>query len=72
MQVSKNVLLKLIQLKTKLTPMVDIYMECLLREVSLARKKLGESGNEFFQMFGETSPNKLLLLPKSLYNNLLE
>ena len=41
------------------------------REVSFAKKKLGESRNLFLQMFGETSPNELLLLPKSLYNNLL-
>ena len=37
------------------------------REGSFAGKKLGESRNEFLQMFGGTLPKKLLLLPKSLY-----
>ena len=28
---------------------------------------MGESGKEFLQMFGETSTNKLLLLPKKVF-----
>ena len=32
---------------------------------------MGELRNEYLQMFGETSPNKLLLLPKKyLYKHL--
>ena len=39
----------------------------LLGKLSFAGKKLGEPRNEFLQMVDETSPNKLLLFPKSLY-----
>ena len=35
-------------------------------------KKMGESTNEVLQMFGETSPNKLLFLPKKYLYNLIK
>ena len=37
------------------------------RERLFPKKKKRELRNEFLQMFGETSLNKLLLLPKKVY-----